>query len=204
MPIRLFEHIGGFCEEYRNGFEDVDLCVRVSRSGAKMCCEPKSRVYHLEGQSAGRHDNESYNSALAIRRAIPYMYPDAGDLAEQAGFSWSENSRGKFVVELRKEQKKEIQSCLAESKSANTIYGLLMDYPCWYEGYSFLANRLIDSGRSFEALDWLILRLRLNTTQAVLIEVAKIYGRLGLKEAAKDLLGNIERHNVAGGGGCVR
>lgn len=57
----LFLRLGGFDEAYRNGVEDVDFCLRVRAAGFKVVYEPKSVVYHLEGQSEGRfrHVNEN-------------------------------------------------------------------------------------------------------------------------------------------------
>ncbi|MFK4765006.1 glycosyltransferase [Desulfobaculum sp. SPO524] len=188
LPRRLFEHVGGFHEAYRNGFEDVDLCVQLARTGSTMCCEPKSRVYHLEGQTPGRHDNEEHNSAIIMQRAMPFMRPDAVQLAEASGFAWGLGGCGETVVLTTPEQRREIQTRLASAESARTIYDLLQEYPCWYEGYSAFASCLVDAGREHEALEWLLLRLRLNASQNVLIQLAKIYRRLGRHDAATHTL----------------
>ncbi|HEY9722353.1 MAG TPA: glycosyltransferase [Oscillatoriaceae cyanobacterium] len=62
MLIRraLFERLGGFDEGYLNGFEDVDLCLRVREAGYRVRYAPQSVVYHCEGTSEGRFD---YNQA---------------------------------------------------------------------------------------------------------------------------------------------
>jgi GT2 family glycosyltransferase len=53
----LFLQLAGFDESYRNGVEDIDLCLRVRASGRKVVYEPKAVVYHLEGQSVGRFNH---------------------------------------------------------------------------------------------------------------------------------------------------
>ena len=41
----LFLQLAGFDEIYRNGVEDVDLCLRIRAAGFKVVYEPKSVVY---------------------------------------------------------------------------------------------------------------------------------------------------------------
>lgn len=63
MAVRreVFAELGGFDEGYRNGFEDVDYCLRVRARGGKIVYQPRSTVYHLESQTPGRkaHDDEN-------------------------------------------------------------------------------------------------------------------------------------------------
>ena len=58
----LFEEAGGFDEGFRNGFEDVDLCLKVCQKGHRVVYQPRSVLYHLESQTPGRkaHDNENW------------------------------------------------------------------------------------------------------------------------------------------------
>jgi GT2 family glycosyltransferase len=64
----LFLQLAGFDEAYRNGVEDVDLCLRARAAGRKVVYEPKAVVYHLEGQSAGRFDHVKENLTLFFER----------------------------------------------------------------------------------------------------------------------------------------
>ncbi len=66
-PADLFQRLAGFDEVFRNGIEDVDYCLRVRAAGRKVVYEPRSVVYHHEGQSAGRfnHVNENLKSFFA-------------------------------------------------------------------------------------------------------------------------------------------
>jgi GT2 family glycosyltransferase/Tfp pilus assembly protein PilF len=64
----LFLQLAGFDEAYRNGVEDIDLCLRARIAGWKVVYQPKSVVYHLEGQSAGRFDHVTQNLKLFFQR----------------------------------------------------------------------------------------------------------------------------------------
>ncbi|MBC8097052.1 MAG: glycosyltransferase, partial [Akkermansiaceae bacterium] len=68
MPRELFLQLGGFDEAYRNGVEDIDLCLRARAAGHKVVYEPRAMVYHLEGQSAGRFDHVNENLKLFFSR----------------------------------------------------------------------------------------------------------------------------------------
>jgi GT2 family glycosyltransferase len=52
----MFERLGGFDDTYGDGFEDVDLCLRVRMTGHKVRFTPHSLLYHIEGAAEGRVD----------------------------------------------------------------------------------------------------------------------------------------------------
>jgi len=56
-----FAKLGGFDENYVNGFEDVDLCMRARRDGGRVRYEPRSVLTHYEGQTEGRFAAEFLN-----------------------------------------------------------------------------------------------------------------------------------------------
>ncbi|HUB87790.1 MAG TPA: glycosyltransferase, partial [Verrucomicrobiae bacterium] len=64
----LFLQLAGFDETFRNGVEDIDLCLRARAAGWKVVYEPKSVVYHLEGQSAGRFKHVNDNLQIFFNR----------------------------------------------------------------------------------------------------------------------------------------
>ncbi|WP_217915156.1 glycosyltransferase family 2 protein [Miltoncostaea marina] len=59
---------GGFDADYVNGFEDVDLCLRLARRGLRARYRGDSVVVHHESQSPGRADGETANARLFRRR----------------------------------------------------------------------------------------------------------------------------------------
>jgi len=64
----LFLKLAGFDEAYRNGVEDIDLCLRARAAGFKVVYEPNAVVYHLEGQSVGRFNHVTENLQLFFNR----------------------------------------------------------------------------------------------------------------------------------------
>src|SRR5690606_31680883 len=57
----VFSALGGFDEGYVNGYEDVDLCMKVRTSGGRILYDPRSVLIHHESVSDGRFDAENAN-----------------------------------------------------------------------------------------------------------------------------------------------
>ncbi|MBI3806647.1 MAG: FkbM family methyltransferase [Nitrospirae bacterium] len=70
MLIRreIFEAAGGFDEGFQNGFEDVDLCLKVKDNGWQIVYQPLSVLYHLESQTPGRKTQDQANALRFISR----------------------------------------------------------------------------------------------------------------------------------------
>jgi len=64
----LFLSSGGFDEAFRNGCEDVDLCLRLGQMGYRHWVDYRSVVYHHVSASPGRKDYEMQNQALFLKR----------------------------------------------------------------------------------------------------------------------------------------
>jgi GT2 family glycosyltransferase/radical SAM superfamily enzyme YgiQ (UPF0313 family) len=64
----VFEAVGGFDEGYRNGFEDVDLCLKIREQGRRLIYRPDSVLYHLESRTPGRKDHDRDNGRRLIQR----------------------------------------------------------------------------------------------------------------------------------------
>ncbi|WP_068770560.1 glycosyltransferase [Termitidicoccus mucosus] len=64
----LFLSVGGFDERYRNGCEDVDLCLRLGQKGYRHWVDYRSVVYHHVSASPGRKDHDLQNQALFLQR----------------------------------------------------------------------------------------------------------------------------------------
>ncbi len=56
MAVRAstFRDVGGFNEGYRNGLEDVDLCLKIRMTGERIVYRGDATVIHHEGASRGR------------------------------------------------------------------------------------------------------------------------------------------------------
>lgn len=71
-----FHQVGGFDEGFRNGFEDVDLCLKIHVGGSRILVDPRSEVVHMEGQTEGRSDAEESNLERFRARWSERVFPD--------------------------------------------------------------------------------------------------------------------------------
>jgi GT2 family glycosyltransferase len=63
----LFLEHGGFNEEYLNGCEDVDLCLRLNRAGYSHYVAHESVIDHIKGATTGRKDRNEENFDLLMK-----------------------------------------------------------------------------------------------------------------------------------------
>ena len=63
----LFLDQGGFPEEYLNGCEDVDLCLRLNRAGYSHFVAHDSVIEHIKGATTGRKDRNEENFDLLMK-----------------------------------------------------------------------------------------------------------------------------------------
>jgi len=66
----VYHAVGGFDEGYVNGYEDVDLCLKVWKTGAKIVYTPDSVVVHHESKTEGRFTRENFNIDRLTRRWV--------------------------------------------------------------------------------------------------------------------------------------
>ncbi|GAB4233504.1 MAG: hypothetical protein OHK0028_09330 [Deltaproteobacteria bacterium] len=90
----LLDELGGFDEGYRNGFEDVDFCLRAGGKGHRILYVPECVVVHHEETSEGRkaHDRENLERFLA--RWKGKVLPDDERFYGEEGFRKHRNPDG--------------------------------------------------------------------------------------------------------------
>jgi GT2 family glycosyltransferase len=77
----------GFDTGYANGFEDVDLCLRLGReTGRSFRVLPDVVVTHHESQSPGRYDHVSPNRKLFTERWRGYLPAPTPEVYDRLGF----------------------------------------------------------------------------------------------------------------------
>jgi GT2 family glycosyltransferase len=101
----FFLELGGFDEGYRNGFEDIDLCFRVTERGSRVVYEPASVLYHLESQTPGRLDNHFPNFQRFLARwGDPWWIDEEGIYAEDGLVMPVMEERRRGAKEIRRFQ----------------------------------------------------------------------------------------------------
>lgn len=70
IKTEVFLYLGGFCEDYVNGWEDNDLCCRLTEQGWQIKYSAKSILYHVVESSLGRHAKEEQNRELFRQRWV--------------------------------------------------------------------------------------------------------------------------------------
>jgi len=68
VRAEVFRALGAFDEGYRNGYEDVDLCLKVREAGHRIVYTPESVLYHHESVTEGRFLKNAENEDLLCRR----------------------------------------------------------------------------------------------------------------------------------------
>jgi GT2 family glycosyltransferase len=68
----LFINYGGFDASYRNGYEDVDLCLRLHNEGYRHWVAYESRILHHVSSSEGRTRHNSSNIKHFLQRWTAY------------------------------------------------------------------------------------------------------------------------------------
>lgn len=79
VPRDLFLEMGGFDDQFRNGYEDVDFCLRARERGRKVYYCADSVIYHYGQSSPGRTDNDAANAAYFQKKWQGKIRPDLRD-----------------------------------------------------------------------------------------------------------------------------
>lgn len=76
---RLFDDCGGFDEAYRNGYEDVDLCLAVRQRRRKIVCCTSAYIYHYGQISEGRTADDDRNALVFAKKWSGHIRADRDD-----------------------------------------------------------------------------------------------------------------------------
>lgn len=63
----LWDLLGGLDQRYWCGWEDIAFCLAAREKGYKVFYEPRSQLYHYEGESANRYLREDANRELFMK-----------------------------------------------------------------------------------------------------------------------------------------
>lgn len=92
-----FFEVGGFDEQFMNGFEDVDLCLRLKEAGWRLIYQPHAVVYHLESKTPGRFDRERDNCLYLLSKWQGRLVPDDEAYYQEDGLrlEWVRDEQGR-------------------------------------------------------------------------------------------------------------
>lgn len=191
---QLFLDQGGFCEEFQNGYEDVDLCCRLSRLGFRFTVEPQGIVLHLASKSPGRFDRERQNTLLLARRCGGCFVLDMAALLAADGYELRLTDWFLPHPGLPLERAADLDSRLAGLSDPTGILDLLEEEPYWSRGYETAASLLERAGLWADAAElryWQGLCCPSREAYQKLLKAATRAGDRDKAEAAKGILGRI-------------
>jgi len=140
LPRALFFACGEFCEEYRNGGEDVDLGVQISRQGLVQHCVAGSLVTHLTSQTPGRNDHEEHNARVFKARCLSHLIPDLSYHAQKDGYEVRLSEALKPYLALPARRAEVLNRRMVGGFDAGLCQEMLQREPLWLEGYALLAR----------------------------------------------------------------
>lgn len=186
MRKSVFVHAGCFFEGYKNGFEDVDLCLFLNAQGYYFCCVPESIVYHHTSQTVGRFDHNYENSVLLKSRHLARLRPDIDRYARQDGYDIYINEDLCVLLCLPGERTAEL-CAWAKTHSPQDWFDMLEKEPLWKEGYDLLATYCEKNGNFEEAFSLRLEAFRFHSSRANYIQIFKTAKKAGARRIVEDI-----------------
>lgn len=185
----LFEALGGFDEGYRNGFEDVDFCLRAGERGHRVLYVPECAVIHHEETTEGRkaHDRENLERFLAHWKGK--VTPDDDRFYAEEGFRKLRNPGGTGWTILPAAEATEWLGRVLDADPANAA--------ALFE----LVKAANETGRLDEAARRLASYLQYKPSDThILFSLAGVLFRTGKREEALDVLDRLAFFDSSYGG----
>jgi GT2 family glycosyltransferase len=85
----LFVSSGGFDEGFVNGWEDVDLCLRLRSAGLRVVYRGDIAIVHAEGQTSGGQYGAGDNVERFARRWLHHLRDDTERVRELFDATWA-------------------------------------------------------------------------------------------------------------------
>lgn len=185
VPKPIFEAAGCFYEGYRNGWEDVELCVRIRQNGKELRCVTDSTIIHYESKSAGRHDRDSdeHNRRLCTARCGSAFYPDLHLHGERDGFQVVLDGWLNENLLVRANDDAKLRAACA-GKPLEHLYDMVMQSPFWLWGHETLGNVLEKAGHFMEAAYFYGLIMMFYPNSACARALLRVASKAGDKELA--------------------
>jgi hypothetical protein len=181
IPADIFRSCGGFYEEYKNGYEDIDLCLGLVRDGYELKCVPKSRIYHYTSRSAGRFDGHSDNCRVFTHRSASLVRADTHLHADRDGLEIFFSDFLQVCYRLPGDKSRELEKW-AQTVRPIEVLSCLDRHPYWEKGYDLARTGCTrDPEAVFDILSRQSLYFPLKSVYGKLLKVAR---QLGKEETA--------------------
>jgi GT2 family glycosyltransferase len=141
-----FLAVGGFDEGYVNGFEDVDLGLKLTAGGRRMRCVPQSRITHLESRTPRRKEHDAANSSRLAARWDMRRYGDLPELAAADGYRLRVLPDLELTLDVTPEREREMLARLGPRFDPGRCFALLDEEPFWMGGWTLLGDFLERAG----------------------------------------------------------
>ena len=138
IPRSLFLQYNGFYEAYKNGYEDIDLCVQINMAGKKLLVIPDTIIYHFTSQSSGRFDYDIENRHIAQQRCKKKLTPDKHRFYVEDGYNFQLTYFLNIVPELSQEQLDNLYHDKPDEFDYEWYMQKLSMEPFWLQGYNDL------------------------------------------------------------------
>ncbi len=176
-PRKLFMDIGLFDEDFINGGEDIELGIRLGRLGFASAHVPEAVVYHLCGQTQGRHAHEEHNGAMLKQKALPHIVPDMHLAAREQGYTLELSLFARPFLALPERRLGLLRRHVPDPRDEAALENFLLKEPLWFDGYAQLAALRAEKGNLQGAADALGLSFKLrpeiDTAGAIALLAAK-------------------------------
>lgn len=119
VPRHWFVTMGGLDESYRNGFEDVDLCLRAREAGWKIYVANRAIIKHAVSTSEGRGAHEFRNARRFLSRWGPRTAAIENEERSRAARAYREDQAARAITspELPAAVKAVHQTTLAQAEA---------------------------------------------------------------------------------------
>ncbi len=129
-----FLNTGGFDEEFRNGFEDVDFCGRFLKEGGIFDVIAESKILHLCSQSVGRNTSNDHNKeVLRKKNGVKYFTSDYHTLLEADNYELHYNEMLELTPHLNKKLNDSLKSLIQEN-NLKILKMMHAKEPYWHDG----------------------------------------------------------------------
>ena len=92
---QVFDQVGGFDEDFWNGYEDVDLCLKISAAGKLLVYQPASVVTHHESQSGPERFRQARQNIARLHQK--WLGKTEADFIVQENGQTQPTSAGRFA-----------------------------------------------------------------------------------------------------------